>query len=80
MATKKPPVDKTADATAAGTYRVLTPLRLGLARDADGKRVSLTYAVGELAQMDDDTAARLLAERAIERVEADAKSEDKAPE
>ena len=69
MATKKPATtDATATDVAAGTYRVLTPLRVGLGRDADGKRVSLTYAVGELAQMDDDTAARLLAERAIERV------------
>lgn len=80
MATKKTTDADAAKAAKAGTYRVLTPLRVGLARDADGKRVSLTYAVGELAQMDDDTAARLLAERAIERVEASAKSEDKAPE
>ena len=79
MATKKIEATETTK-VADGTYRVLTPLRVGLGRDADGKRVSLTYAVGELAQMDDDTAARLLAERAIERVEADAKSEDKAPE
>lgn len=67
MATNTAP-KKSADKSIA-TYKVLTPLRHGVVGDKD-RLVSTTYAVGDQVQLDGDTAARLLAERAIERTAA----------
>lgn len=46
------------------TYTVLTPLRHGTLGE-DKQRISRTYAPGESVELDEDTAARLLAGRVI---------------
>ncbi len=64
----KKPAEKSAEKSTA-TYIVLTPLRHGVL-DAKNTLVSTTYDVGDQVELDDDTAARLLAERAVSRTAA----------
>lgn len=75
MATKKTaPAAEPAEDAAASAYRALTPLLVGRGTS------HVVYPVGATLELDDDAAARLLAERAIERLAASEPDKDKAPE